>query len=450
MHGNATGLDVETAENPELHRDLCSDDDGYAMQRFVDELHPICRSITGDGIRRTLALIRDCIPITRCQVPSGLQVFDRVVPDEWNIRDAYIQNSVGERIVDFRSSQRHVLVGSRPVRQRMSLADLKPHLFSDRDRPDLIPYRTTFDEASWGFCLPHSQLLSLPDGDYDVCIDSTLAPGHLSYGQLRLIGRTSEEFLIACDIGRPAPCNDSLSGIAVVTALAQRLSSLELRYSYRLLFVPGAIGAITWLSLNEAHLGRIRHGFVIGNVGDVGHVTYTSSRTEDAEIDRAWAYVLKQDGAPYHLRSFERSGYDEWPYGAPGVDLPVGCVTRSSPDPCNEGRAWADDSSSVSPASLGDALAKALTTIDVIDNNAYYVGLKPFDEPGPDSGGSQEMSGITAALDEQTRMSILDRSDGQHSLLDIASRANLPWQAVTHAAHALHEAGLLKRADPQR
>jgi len=448
MHGSVATLSLDLADGPALHRDLSADDGGAAMHRFIAELYPICRSITGDGVRRSLALIREHIPITLCEVPSGLSVFDWAVPPEWNIRDAYIKNSAGERIVDFRASNLHVVSYSAPVKARMSLADLKPHLFSDPAHPDLIPYRTSYYKETWGFCLPHRQLMDLPEDEYEVCIDSTLAPGHLTYGQLRLIGQSSEEVLISCHVCHPSLANDNLSGIAVATALAQRLSAMTLRYSYRFLFIPGTIGAITWLSLNRARTNKIRHGFVMTCVGDSGRVTYKASRRGDAEIDQAWRYVLAQSGEDFEIRPFSPLGYDERQYCSPGFNLPVGCLMRTPHGEFAEYHTSADNLDFVKPAALADTLTKTLAAVDVIENNQRYSNLKPFCEPKlGDYGLYTTTGGLSADLRQKALLWLLNLSDGEHSLLDIAMRSNLPWHAVKEAARALTAAGLLKPAE---
>src|SRR5258708_5834825 len=231
MHGAVRSLDFEKSEVSTAPINLSADDDGRSMHLFISELYPICRSITGDGVRKTLNLILEHIPLTVCEVPSGLRVFDWTVPLEWNIRDAYIKNSAGERVVDFRTSNLHVVSYSVPVHARLGLPELREHLFSDPRQPDWIPYRTSYYNPTWGFCLPHHQLLTLPEDEYEVYIDSSLEPGHLTYGELLLRGRSSDEVLISCHVCHPSLCNDNLSGIAVASALAQRLSGMDLRYS---------------------------------------------------------------------------------------------------------------------------------------------------------------------------------------------------------------------------
>jgi aminopeptidase-like protein len=223
---------------------------GEELYRFARELFPICRSITGDGIRRTLAMIGDRLPLKIHEVQSGTAVFDWTVPKEWNIRDAYIKAPDGKRVVDFKKSNLHVLNYSMPIHARMPLSDLKPHLFTIPKYPDWIPYRTSYYQENWGFCLPHNQMQALQDGDYEVCIDSTIADGHLTYGECYLPGRSDDEVLISCHACHPSLANDNLSGLTVATFLAQLLSGANLRYSYRFVFVPGTIGAITWVGPN--------------------------------------------------------------------------------------------------------------------------------------------------------------------------------------------------------
>ena len=447
MHGNALSLNAGKIQTAPAHSGLAIDD-GSAMHRFIAELYPICRSITGDGVRQTLKRIRERIPITICEVPSGMQVFDWTVPPEWNIRDAYIKNSAGERVVDWRACNLHVVGYSVPVHAQMSLSELKRHLISDPDRPDWIPYRTSYYKPTWGFCLRHSQLLELPEDQYEVCIDSTLQPGHLTYGELRLIGRSSDEVLISCHTCHPSLCNDNLSGIAVATALAEHLADLDLHYTYRFLFIPGTIGSITWLALNQAHLAKLKHGFVLTGVGDSGTPTYKLSRRGDADIDKAWAYVLKQSGMAFEMQPFSPFGYDERQYCSPGFNLPVGCFMRTPHGQYPEYHFSADNLDFVHPRSLRDSLEKALTVIDVLEHDGRYLNLKPFCEPKLGNYGLYKTTGGTSAGDYQMALLwLLNMSDGENSLLDIAARSNLPWETVKQALRALTEAGLLKQME---
>ena len=441
---NKTKLKV--AEAPAMP-DL-SADDGFAMHDFISELYPFCRSITGDGVRKTLGKICDYIPLTTCELPSGLKIFDWTVPLEWNIRDAYIKNSAGQRVVDFRKSNLHVVSYSVPVNRRMSLSELKEHLHSDPAHPDWIPYRTSYYSPTWGFCLAHNELLGLADDEYEVRIDSSLAPGHLTYGDLRILGQSSDEVLISCHICHPSLCNDNLSGIAVATALAQQLSRMNLRYSYRFLFIPGTIGSIAWLALNQPHLDRIKHGFVMTCVGDGGTPTYKQSRRGDAEIDRAWSYVLSQGEGRSDIRPFSPYGYDERQFCSPGFNLPIGCFMRTPHGEFSEYHTSADDLNLVQAPSLKDSLTKALAVIDVIENNRRYLNTKPYCEPKLGNYGLYNSIGGRSAGDYQMALLwLLNMSDGDNSLLDIAVRSKVPWAMLKQALQVLSAAGLLKPAD---
>ncbi|WP_298952492.1 DUF4910 domain-containing protein [uncultured Methylobacterium sp.] len=417
--------------------------DGAAMHGLMADLYPICRSITGDGVRETLRGISRHLPLTVTEVPSGLPVFDWTVPLEWNIRDAYIKNRAGERVVDFRKSNLHVVSYSTPIRCRIGLAELKKHLHWDEANPDWIPYRTAYYRQTWGFCLSYNQMLALTDDEYEVCIKSTLRPGHLTYGELFLKGRSDDEVLISCHVCHPSLANDNLSGIAVATALAQHLDRLDLRYSYRFLFIPGTIGSITWIALNQDRLSRIKHGFVLTCVGDGGPPTYKESRRGDAEIDRAWKFVLGAtgDGA---TRPFSPYGYDERQFCSPGINLPVGCFMRTPHGEFPQYHTSADDLDFVDPRALEDSLTRAIDVIDVLENNAYYLNQKSCCEPK--LGKYDLYNGIgggSAGAYQMALLWLLNMSDGHNSLLDIAARAGLDWGTIKRAAEALCKAELL-------
>ena len=244
-------MSARTTDFSSLRFKLHNSSLGDEIYSLIRELYPICRSITGEGFRQTLGRVRKEIPLEVHEVPSGTQVFDWVVPKEWNIRDAYVKNSRGERIIDFKSHNLHVVNYSVPVHRKMALAELRVHLHTLADQPDWIPYRTSYYKESWGFCLSHNQLQTLREDEYEVCIDTTLESGSLTYGECYLPGESSAEVLISCHACHPSLCNDNLSGLAIATFLAKYLGEAELRYSYRFLFIPGTIGAITWLSQNK-------------------------------------------------------------------------------------------------------------------------------------------------------------------------------------------------------
>lgn len=420
-------------------------DIGREMHRFIAELYPICRSITGNGVRETFRMIQQHIPLTVSEVPSGTEVFDWTIPKEWNILDAYIKNVRGERIVDFRKSNLHVVSYSIPVKKRISLQDLRKHLFSLPEFPDRIPYRTSYYKESWGFCLSHNQLEAMQDQEYDVCIDASLENGALTYGECVLKGESSEEVLVSCHICHPSLCNDNLSGIALAVFLAKALSAMPLRYSFRFLFIPGTIGSIAWLARNETRTGAIKHGVVVTGVGDGGQPTYKKSRRGNAEVDRAFAHVLQHSKEPYRIVDFSPYGYDERQYCSPGFDLPVGCFMRSSHGQYTEYHTSADNLEFVKAGSLEGSLGLSLSVLNVLQNNRTFVNKNPKCEPQLGKrglyraiGGQKDGPSLEFAM-----LWVLNLSDGQHSLLDIAERSGLQFELIKSASHALATNGLL-------
>jgi aminopeptidase-like protein len=442
---HATRHESWTGPAPRREAPLLASDSGEAMYSLIKELYPICRSITGDGVRATLDRLSPYLSLDVVEVPTGTQVLDWTIPREWNIRDAFIKRLSGERVVDFGSSNLHVVGYSAPVRALMSLADLRSHLHTLPAQPDLIPYRTSYYAKTWGFCLSHNQFESLGDEVYDVCIDSTLEDGSLTYGECLIEGESSDEVLISCHVCHPSLCNDNLSGIVIAAALAQELSERPTRYSYRFIFAPGTIGAITWLARNRSVVERVKHGLVLTCVGDAGRITYKKSRGGDAEIDRAVAYVLQQKASEFAIRDFSPDGYDERQYGSPGFNLPVGCLMRTPHGAFPEYHTSADDLSFVRPAALADSARTCLEVIDVLENNRIYRNLQPFGEPQLGRRGLYEsLSGQIASDFRLAMLWLLNMSDGTNSLLDIAVKAGLPWQSVKEARRALCREGLLE------
>jgi aminopeptidase-like protein len=415
---------------------------------LVADLYPLCRSITGDGVRETLRRVGELIPLDVHEVPTGTQAFDWTVPREWNVRDAYVADAGGRRVVDFRAHNLHLVGYSTPVRARLPLGELKEHLTSIPDHPGWIPYRTSYYREDWGFCLGHDALLALEDGEYEVCVDSTLEDGSLTYGECYLRGERDDEVLISTHVCHPSLANDNLSGIAVATYLARALVSLPRRLSYRFVFVPGTIGSIVWLSRNPDAVARIRHGLVLTGVGDPGSPTYKRSRRGDADVDRAVEHVLRHSGDRYEIVDFSPYGYDERQYCSPGFDLPVGCFMRTPWGRYPEYHTSADDLDFVRPEALADSLAKVLAALSVLDGNASYVNLSPYGEPQLGRRGLYRSAG--GRKDESTRelamLWVLNLSDSSNSLLDVAERSGLEFDLVRAAADALLEAGLLEEA----
>ncbi len=417
---------------------------GEELHQFAAKLFPICRSITGEGLRKTLSLIQQRIPLQTVEVPTGTQVFDWAVPKEWNIRDAFIKGPGGKRLVDFQKNNLHVMNYSVPVHATMSFAKLRPHLFSIPEKPDWIPYRTSYYKEDWGFCLSHKQMLELENGDYEVCIDSTLKDGYLTLGECYLPGRSTDEVLISCHACHPSLANDNLSGLAVATFLAQYLAGQDLHYSYRFLFIPGTIGAITWLARNQASTERIRHGLVLTCVGDQGGFHYKKSRRGNAEIDRAVMHVLTHESKSPEFLEFSPYGYDERQYCSPGFNLPVGCLMRSVWGSFPEYHTSADNLEFIRPAQLEESLRVCVAVVDVLENNRRYRNLNPHCEPQLGKRGLYRSTGGDAVSEEANpRLWVLNFSDGEHSLLDIAERAHVSFTAIRGAAEVLCQAGLL-------
>jgi aminopeptidase-like protein len=421
---------------------------GEELHRFAAELYPICRSITGDGIRQTLALIQQRIPLKTTEVASGTAVLDWTVPKEWNIRDAYIKSRDGKRVVDFQQCNLHVVSYSRPVRTTLPLAQLKPRLFTLPDRPDWIPYRTSYYNENWGFCLSHNRMLALKEGDYEVFIDSVLEDGYLTYGECYLPGHSTDEILISCHACHPSLANDNLSGLAVATFLARMLAGQQRGYSYRFVFIPGTIGAITWLARNPEAAARIRHGLVLTCLGDPGGLQYKKSRQGDAEVDRAAAHVLRHHAEGADVLDFTPLGYDERQYCSPGFNLPVGCLMRSPGGSFPEYHTSADNLDLIRPLQLAGSLRVCAAILDVLENNARFLNQSPYGEPQlgrrklyPQDGGGSPGSGLPA------RLWVLNLSDGRHSLLDIADRSGIPFPEIRGAAEILCQSGVLLAVD---
>ena len=423
---------------------------GRTLHDLIAELYPLCRSITGEGVRETLRLIEKRIPLEIVEVPSGTSVFDWTVPLEWNVSDAYIKDSDGVRIVDFKSNNLHLMGYSTPLQKRMRLDDLKGHLFTLPDHPEWIPYRTSYYQKNWGFCLSHNDFTRLADGEYDVMIDATLKPGSLTYGESYWPGETSDEILISCHTCHPSLCNDNLSGIAVAVMLAQTIALHKRRYSYRFLFIPGTIGSITWLARNEQLVSRIKHGLVLTGVGDAGGITYKRSRQGQAEIDRAVTHVLKHSKHAHTIIDFFPYGYDERQYCSPAFNLPIGCFMRTPHGEYPEYHSSADNLTFVKADALSQSYVSCAEVFDLLERNRMYMNQNPKCEPQLGRRGLYRS--IAGQQDKQQQelalLWVLNCSDGHHNLLDIAERANIPFHNVHSAAEALLGVGLLKEWMP--
>jgi aminopeptidase-like protein len=433
---------LETAES--LQEDALGADAFELMGR----LFPICRSLTGNGVRETFDVLEEHIPLTRTEIPSGTKVFDWNVPDEWNIRDAYIATADGTRVVDFRRSSLHVVSYSEPVSATMPLEALRERLHTLPDQPDLIPYRTSYYKRTWGFCVSHRQLQALEPGDYEVVIDSTLGPGSLSYAELNVEGSGEGEVLVSTYVCHPSLANDNLSGIAVATMLAKQLTERELRHSYRFLFAPGTIGPLAWLHENRDRLDRIRHGLTFSCIGDGSDLTYKRSRRSDAEVDQAAEIVLRDSGAGHRILPWEPWGGDERQFCSPGFDLPLGSLMRTPHGEFDGYHTSADSLERIRPEALAGAVQAGLQVVDVLETNFRPLNLSPHGEPQLGRRGLYRSAGGAVATpeDERALLWVLNLSDGGSSLLDVARRSGLSYAVVRRAAERLEQAELLSRA----
>ena len=434
-------------------------DDGAALAALVAELLPLRRCITGDGLRQTLAAIGERVPVQTTEVPTGTDVLDWTVPREWRVRDAYLALD-GERVVDWADSPLHLVQYSVPVRDRMPLWALRSHLHTLPDQPSLVPYRTGYYAPTWGFCLTQDALDALAarigeGAELDVVIDADLFDGSLSYGEVVVPGETADEVLLSAHACHPALANDNASSLAVVTALARRLlDGPALRHTVRVLIAPGTIGAVAWLDRNHARLDRVRHGLVLANLGDGGGLTYKRSRrgTLDAPlaVDRAVEVVARDRGAGLDVRPFTPDGYDERQFGSPGFDLPVGRLTRTPHGEYPEYHTSGDDLGLIRPAALAESLAVLEAVVRALDRDAVYRNTSPYGEPQLGRRGLYAAVGGAAhgPQAQQAVLWVLNLSDGRHSLLDVAQRSGLPFDAVRQAADRLLDAGLLAPADP--
>lgn len=418
---------------------------GSQMMDLIKRLFPICRSITGNGVRRTLDIISEIIPLDRYEIPTGTQAFDWEVPKEWNIREAWIKNSKGEKIVDFANSNLHVLNYSAPVHKTLSLDELRKHLYTIPTQPDLIPYRTSYYQENWGFCLSFNQMSELNDDTYEVFIDSSLEKGYMTFGEYFIPGETSEEVLISTHTCHPSLANDNLSGIAVAAFLAKELSFRRPRYSYRFLFIPGTIGAITWLSLNERRTKFIKHGLVASLLGRPGAFTYKKSRQGNTDIDHLVQQVLRISKVQHEVRPFTPYGYDERQFCSPGFNLPVGCLTRTPYSDYPEYHTSADNIELLSADTLQESFELYRRILHMLEVNRRYLNVNPKCEPQLGKRGLyNQVGGDHSGKDVQMAMLwVLNYSDGFHTVLDICEKSGLAYEVIEVAIRRLIESKLL-------
>jgi aminopeptidase-like protein len=440
--GRSMGAALPTLEWPQADVAVHAD-----MYRRAHELFPICRSLTGEGVRQTLRLLQDIAPgMTVSEIPTGTRCFDWEIPDEWNIRGAYLQGPDGKRVLDFRDNNLHVLGYSVPVDRELELEELQGHLYSSESQPDAIPYVTSYYTRRWGFCLPHTLRASLPPGRYRAVIDATLAAGSLSYGELVLPGASREEVLLSSYVCHPSMANNELSGPLVLAALARWLVALPARrYTYRLVWVPETLGSIAYLSRNLPEMKRwIRAGYVVTCVGDDRAYSFLPSRRGDTLADRAARQLLAEHAPGFAEYSFLDRGSDERQYCFPGVDLPVASVMRSKYNTYPEYHTSLDDLSVISVAGLGGAFEAYRRIITALEWNLRF-RVTTLCEPRlgirnlyPDLQRKEISDDVVPILN------FLAFADGEHDLLALSDRVKLPFSRCMELAGRLHRAGLLE------
>ena len=440
---------------------------GNDMYELMERLYPITRSITGKGVRKTLKIFQDSIDLQIHEVATGTKVFDWTVPEEWNIDDAYIMNKNGEKIVDFKKSNIHILQYSEKIEKKVGLEELKKHIFTLPEQPDTIPYRTSFYNKNWGFCMKHKEFLKLDDDEYAVNISSEHKDGSLTYGEFLIKGESTDEILISTYVCHPSLCNDNLSGPVLSLFLAKYFSKQKLHYSIRFLFIPETIGAITWLARNEDNVKNIKHGLVATCLGDSGNLTYKKTRDGDNIIDKIVEEVLIESGKPYKIMDFWPSGSDERQYCSPGFNLPVGSLMRTPYDMFDEYHTSEDNLSFMNKESLRDSFLKYIAVIKKLEdyflvdipkrkipenknsanNNPVFKNLIPKCEPQLGKRRIyDEIGGIKKqdSLEQKKAIQwILNLSDGKNSLRDIQARSGLNYDILLDMSELLLKKQLL-------
>lgn len=418
---------------------------------LMTQLYPICRSITGPGLRESLDLISDWLPLQRSEIPSGTRVLDWEIPPEWIVRDASIQDQLGNRIVDFQQHNLHVLNYSEPIDKTLTWQELEPHLHWLSDHPNRIPYRTSYYERRWGFCITGEQRSRLsrdPHEKFRVVIDAEHIPGSLSYGEHLIRGKTNQEVLVSAHVCHPSLANDNLSGVAVAVALASLLEEQkrknQLHYSYRFLFAPGTIGAISWLSRNPDAKQRIHHGLVLTLLGDDAPIRFKATRQTDSELNKLARYLSAQDQLPLEVVPFSPMGYDERQYGSPGIDLSIGRLHRSNYDDFDAYHTSADNLSIVKPARLAESAQVALRLLLALDQNQRYLNVVPIGEPHFARRGVDYSKLVSGKSSYRESLAwLLNLADGTNSLLDIAELSGQPFDDLCELAQRLLALSLL-------
>ena len=423
------------------------------MEADFDRLWPICRSITGPGYRESLDIFAQRMPMERHRFPTGKKIFDWTVPKEWVVRDAYLRDPQGKKRADFKSCNVHLVGYSTPKRARLKLSELKEHLHSLPELPKAIPYLTSYYKERWGFCLSHEELTSLPDGEYEVFIDSELKDGHVEIGEAVLPGESKEEILFSSYLCHPSLANNELSGPLVLVFLYEKIKAMpRRRYTYRFALMPETIGSLCYLSLRGAHLKKkLAAGFQMTCLGGPSHLIYKKSRRGNTLADRAAALVLRDQGK-HEILEFDPSlGSDEQQYGSPGFDLPVGCLMRTMYGRYSEYHTSLDNKEFMTIESLERTLAAYVDLVHALESNRVWVNTSPYGEPQLGKRGLYPTLGSQKMLEDSLRglLWLLNLADGSQDLLEIAERSGQPLRRLAESAERLSEAGLLKERAPK-
>lgn len=420
------------------------------MHALATELFPICRSITGNGVRKTLNRIKEELPDLKIfEVPSGTKVFDWNVPNEWNLKEAYIIDPEGNKICDTNVNNLHVLNYSIPIHKEMDLNELKEHLYTLEDQPDAIPYITSYYKERWGFCLTHRQFEKLVPGQYTVHIGTTLEPGHLTYAELKIPGEEEKEIFYSTYVCHPSMANNELSGPMLVTYLAKWLKSLSKRkYSYRIVFIPETIGSITYISRNLDELrSKVLAGFNVSCVGDERTYSYLPSRNGKGLSDRVIQHVLKHTEPEYKKYSYQERASDERQYCAPGVDLKMASLMRSKYRSYPEYHTSKDDLNFVTPKGLGDCLLAYMRCVSIIENNNFYMATHLCEPQMGKRGLFPTLSNNFYPEDTMRMMDILAYSDAQTSLMEISEIMDVPVWELFPLLKTLLDHDLIKKVE---
>lgn len=418
------------------------------LENYFDKLWPICRSITGNGLRESLAVLQEIIPLQLTEVPTGTQVFDWTIPKEWNISDAYIITPDGKKICDLRINNLHVINYSIPVNKNITFEELKPHLHFIKEMPDAIPYITSYYKETWGFCLTYNEFKTLGDGTYTVVIDSTLQDGSLTYGECVLKGESDREVLFSTYLCHPSMANNELSGPLVQAFLYRKIAAMPKRkYTYRFLFAPETIGVIAYLSANGKQLkDKLDAGYVLTCCGDSGNFVYKQSKHINSLADRVAKHVLNYQEIPFSIIPFSVGGSDERQYCSPGFNLPVGSLTRSMYQHYKEYHTSLDNKAFISFNAMQQTIDIYFAFVKALELNEFYINTIAFCEPQLGKRGlyPSSVNPLDARETIHNRMHLLSYADGEHDLLEIAELKQRPLSVFENDIIALMEKDILK------